>query len=218
MTGRKATHLAEQMGIKGASFTRFDYRGHGLSTGAVEDYCIGDWVEDALRVLDLIRGPQVLVGSSMGAWLAFHVAAICPHRIIGIVGVAAAPDFVEKDLLTRLTHAERQHLDDCGEVVLKSRYSSIGSYKIKKSFVVESRTWKLLSNHALLAKIKCPVRLLHGRSDCDVPPERALELSTVLKNCDIQTSVLEGDHRFSTPACLNAIQAKVDDLLELPTE
>ena len=123
MEGTKALRLGDWAARRGRAFLRFDYSGHGRSSGAFEDGCIGDWVQDALEVLDhLTEGPQILVGSSMGGWIALLLARARPERIAGLVTVAAAPDFTEESIWAGLDARQRAELETAGCVLLPGDY------------------------------------------------------------------------------------------------
>ena len=135
MQGGKATTLETFCTAKGHAFTRFDYFGHGESSGAFEDGTIGRWADDTVHVLDTVtEGPQVLVGSSMGGWIMLHVALALGPQISGMIGIAAAPDFT-RDLMWRdLTAEQRQTLNRDGIILLDSEHDSEG-YPVTKAFI-----------------------------------------------------------------------------------
>ena len=171
MTGTKAVALEAWVAARGQAFVRFDYLGHGQSSGRFEDGTIGRWLDDSLAVLDrLTDGPLVLVGSSMGGWLSLLAARARPERLAGLVLIAAAPDFTERLLLAGLSAADQATLQREGRLERPSQYSPEPSVF----------TWKLIEEgrrHLLLDKplaLPCPVRLLHGQSDPDVPWEYSL--------------------------------------------
>ncbi|EKD61351.1 MAG: hypothetical protein ACD_54C00275G0002, partial [uncultured bacterium] len=139
MTGTKAIYLQDQAEAQGRAFLRLDYSGHGQSGGAFLDGAIGDWFEDALAVITAVTsGPLVLVGSSMGGWIALLLARAIPERIVGLVGVAAAPDFTEDSMWADFTAAQRTELAATGRVVLPSDYDPAG-YVITRRLIEEGR-------------------------------------------------------------------------------
>src|SRR5579872_4276934 len=171
MTGTKAMALEDWARRTGRSYLRFDYLGHGQSSGRFEDGTIGRWLDDSLAVIDqLTRGRLVLVGSSMGGWLSLLVALARRERTAGLVLIAAAPDFTERMLLKGLSSEDRRTLEREGRLERPSQYSPEPSVF----------TWKLIAEgrqHLVLDKplvLPCPVRLLHGQSDPDVPWEYSL--------------------------------------------
>ena len=211
MTGTKALHLQAWAEAQGRSFLRFDYSGHGQSRGAFADGCIGDWRDDAAAVLNVLtEGPQVLVGSSMGGWIALLLARDMPQRVAGLIGIAAAPDFTEKMWEEELSLADRTLVMEEGQTVRASAYSD-ESYPITLRLIEDGRQNLVLQAPLLLP---FPVRLLQGTADLDVPVATALHLLDHASGPDIRlTLVKDADHRFSTPACLALITAAVGDML-----
>ena len=210
MTGTKAVYLQDWAEAQGRAFLRFDYSGHGVSSGDFLDGAIGDWFEDALAVLThLTEGPQILVGSSMGGWIALQLARAVPERVAGLVGIAAAPDFTEDSMWQGFTDAQRQDLLDKGRVELPSDYSP-DPYVITRRLIEDGRTRLVLRDPLPLP---FPVRLLQGTADTDVPPAVALRLLDHATGPDIRLTLVKGaDHRFSTPDCLAMIAAAVDQV------
>ncbi|NGQ89782.1 alpha/beta hydrolase [Rhodobacter sp. HX-7-19] len=210
MTGTKAIHLQDWAERRGRAFLRLDYSGHGQSSGAFEDGCIGDWVEDAMAVIEArTEGPQVLVGSSMGGWIALQIARAWPARVKGLVGIAAAPDFTEDSMWAGFSAAQRQALMEQGRIVIPSDYSE-GGYPITRRLIEEGRQ-RLVLRAPL--PLPFPVRLLQGTADTDVPPAVALRLMDHADCADLRLTLVKGaDHRFSTPACLAMIAAAVEEV------
>jgi pimeloyl-ACP methyl ester carboxylesterase len=211
MTGTKATFLEAWARARGIAFLRFDYTGHGASSGAFEDGGIGDWVRDTIdAVARLTEGPQVLVGSSMGGWVALLLAGRLPGRIAGLVGVAAAPDFTEDAIWPALDPAQRARLEAGGRVELPSAYADEPTVITRR--LIESGRHNLVLRSAL--DLPLPVRLLHGSADRDVDVSVALRL-LVHANCpDMRLTVVRGaDHRFSSPENLELIAQTLEDIL-----
>jgi pimeloyl-ACP methyl ester carboxylesterase len=210
MTGTKALALESWARKSGHAYLRFDYLGHGQSSGRFEDGTIGRWLDDSLGVLDALTvGKLVLVGSSMGGWLSLLAARARPERLAGLVLIAAAPDFTERMLLAGLSAEDRVRLERDGRLERPSQYSPEPSVF----------TWKLIEegrNHLLLDKplaLSCPVRLLHGQSDPDVPWEYSLQIARHLEAPEVITTFIKGgDHRLSTPADLARLVATVEEL------
>ncbi|RVT84508.1 alpha/beta hydrolase [Rhodobacteraceae bacterium CCMM004] len=209
MEGTKALWLENWARDRGRAFLRFDYSGHGQSSGRFEDGAIGDWAEDALAALDaLTEGPQVLVGSSMGGWIALLCARARPGRVAGLVGIAAAPDFMEDSLLPGLSAEQRAELEREGRTLRPSDYGD--PYVITRRMVEDARDHLVLRT-ALLAPF--PVRLLQGTADADVERSVALRLLDHLDGPDVRLTLVKGaDHRFSDPACLAAIGRAVEEV------
>lgn len=210
MGGTKALFLEDWARRQGRAFLRFDYGGHGASSWDFAGLGIGDWTADARAAVDtLTEGPQVIVGSSMGGWIALLLARDRPERIAGLVGVAAAPDFTEDLILPALTAADRAAFDRDGFVARPSGYSD-DPYLYTRALIDQGRANLVL--RAPLA-LPFPVRLLQGTADADVPPSVALRLLDHASGPDIRlTLVKDADHRFSSPACLAMIAAAVEDV------
>jgi pimeloyl-ACP methyl ester carboxylesterase len=210
MTGTKALHLEHWAQSRGHAYLRFDYSGHGQSGGIFEDGSIGDWATDARAVLQaLTEGPQILVGSSMGGWIALLLARVMPDRVAGLVGIAAAPDFTET-IWHELPDAIRQDLLRNSQVAQPSDYSD-APYIITRRLIEDGRRQQVLTAPLHLP---FPVRLLQGTADTDVPPEVAQRLFDHVTGDDIRLTLVKGaDHRFSTPACLAMVTGAVADIL-----
>src|SRR5437763_7691028 len=212
MTGTKAVALEAWARQTGQAYLRFDYLGHGQSSGRFEDGTIGRWLADSLAAIDsLTAGKLVLVGSSMGGWLSLLVARARPERLAGLVLIAAAPDFTERMLLKGLSADDRVTLERNGWLERPSQYSPEPSVF----------TWMLIEEgrkHLVLDKklaLPCPVRLLHGQSDPDVPWEYSLQIARPLDAPEVITTFIKGgDHRLSTPADIARLIATVEELAE----
>ncbi len=211
MTGTKAVALEAWARKSGRAFLRFDYLGHGQSSGRFEDGTIGRWLDDSLAAIDaLTDGRLVLVGSSMGGWLSLLTARARPDRLAGLVLIAAAPDFTERMLLQGLSPEDRATLEREGRLERPSQYSSEPSVF----------TWRLIEegrDHLVLDSklaLPCPVRLLHGQSDPDVPWEYSLQIARHIEAPDVVTTFIKGgDHRLSTPADIDRLVATVEELV-----
>lgn len=210
MTGTKALHLDAWAAAAGRAFVRFDYSGHGASSGSFAEGCIGDWAADAAAVLAaLTEGPQVLVGSSMGGWIALLLARARPDRIAGLVGVAAAPDFTEDGYWAGMDAAARASLAAQGYIDVPTAYAP-GPYRITRRLIEDGRRHLVLRT-PLAAPF--PVRLLHGSADADVPVAWGLRLLDHLAGPDVRLTLVRGaDHRFSDPACLQLLTRTVDEI------
>ena len=211
MEGTKALFLEDWAQRTGRAFLRFDYSGHGQSSGVIEEGTIGDWHEDAVAAISsLTEGPQVLVGSSMGGWQALLLARAMPERIAGLVGIAAAPDFTEDSMWGGFDEAQRRALMEEGQVALPSEYSD-DPYIISRRFIEEGRNRLVLRDPLPLP---FPARFLQGTADADVDMSVALRLLGHAEGPDIRlTLVKDADHRFSTPDCLDLITATVEEVL-----
>jgi pimeloyl-ACP methyl ester carboxylesterase len=213
MTGTKASFLEAHCRRRGWAYVRFDYFGHGASSGDVALGRIGGWAEDTIAVLDaLTEGPQILVGSSMGGWLMLLAALARTERIHALVGIAAAPDFTEDLLWPRLDAAQRQACSETGAVTLPSQYDPRG-YTHQLALFEEGRR-HLVMRAAI--PLTCPVRLLHGILDDAVPWQTSVRLADRLASRDVVvTLVKEGDHRLSSEADLARLAAALDELAYL---
>jgi len=209
MTGTKATALEAFCQSVGRAFVRFDYRGHGRSGGRFVDGTIGAWRDDALAILDHVaKGPQVLVGSSMGGWLMLLAALARPQQVVGLVGIAPAPDFVVR-MWAEAPEDVKRELQETGQWQRPSQYSA-EPYTITRNLLEEGRRHLLLDRPVPLS---CPVRLLHGMRDPDVPWRLSLELAEKLASRDVAvTLVKDGDHRLSEPDDIARLLHTVESL------
>ena len=210
MAGAKATALRDVAAASGHAMLRLDYSGHGESDGAFTDGTIGRWAEDARIVIERqTTGPLLLVGSSMGGWIALLLARTLADRIAGLVGIAAAPDFTESMMWDSMLPAERATTLAQGYLDVPSEYGD--PYRVTRGLIEEGR------NHLILGApipITCPVRLLQGQRDADVPWETAVRLAAILESTDVEVRLIkDGDHRLSRPADLAILAATVRTLL-----
>ena len=209
MTGTKAIALEHACAKAGRAFVRFDYFGHGQSTGEFTDGTIGRWRDDVIAVVDqLSNGPQVLVGSSMGGWLMILAALARPDRIAGLVGIAAAPDFTEDLMWTTFDPAIRKSLEVEGVYLEPSPYDPEPT----------PITMRLIENgreHLVLRQpisFTGPVRLVHGMADPDVPWQHAVRTAEAFASEDVAITLIKGgDHRLSEPDQLDQIVAAVEE-------
>ncbi len=213
MQGAKAVFLEGWCKERDLSFLRFDYRGHGQSSGRFEDGTIGQWKEDVLTALDhLTQGPQILVGSSMGGWLMLLAALQRPERIAGLVGVASAPEFTEIMLNQRFDERQRKRLLEEGVVHVPSCDGG-DSYPITRALIEDGKNHTLL--HAPIA-IDCPVRLMHGMADVDVSWQRSIAVAERLTSDNVRVQLLKnGDHRMNTPEGLATLGGLVEEVIAL---
>lgn len=210
MTGTKAAFVEAWAREAGRACLRFDYSGHGASSGEFLDGCIGAWAEDAAAVLaHLTQGPQILVGSSMGGWIALLLARRYPDRIAAILGIAAAPDFTEDAIWAAFDASERARLLGEGRVEQPSDYSD-APYLITRKLIEDGRRNLVLRDPLPLPM---PVRLLHGCDDRDVATSVPLTLLAHATGPDIRlTLVKHADHRFSGEAELGLIARTLAEL------
>ena len=210
MTGDKSTAIAAFCETRGQACLRFDYSGHGASGAQFEDGTIGRWKDDALAVIDgKSEGPLILVGSSMGGWIALLTAMARKARVAALIGIAAAPDFTEALMWQAMSFAEREILMRDGVLRVPSQYGDPTPITLK---LIEDGRSHLLLDQPI--EIDCPVRLLHGQCDPDVPWEMALRIAEQVTSKDVQvTLVKDGDHRLSRPADTELLLRTVGALL-----
>ncbi len=215
MTGTKAQVLADQALATGGAYVRFDYFGHGESSGAFKDGVISRWRADSLAVIDeLTEGPLVLVGSSMGGWLACLAAIARPERVKALVLIAPAPDFTDKLMAPELSDEARAAIARDGFWIRPSEYDD-GGYAITRDLLEDGARWSILPGPV---PIDAPVRVLQGGADADVPWTHALELANALKSDDVVFSLIkDGDHRLSRPQDLERLVAAVAEARVLAT-
>ncbi len=211
MQGTKAIHLEDWAIAKGRAFLRFDYSGHGESSGAFTDGCIGDWAQDTAAALEqLTEGPLILVGSSMGGWQALLAAKRSPERIAGLVTIAAAPDFTEDSMWASFDETQRATLENEGQVALPSEYGE--PYIITKRMIEDGRTQLVLRDDL---ELPFPTRFLQGTADADVDISVALRLLSHANGSDMRLTLVDGaDHRFSDNACLALIEQAVEEVIK----
>jgi pimeloyl-ACP methyl ester carboxylesterase len=208
MEGGKATALDAWAEANGRAMLRFDYGGCGASSGDFAAQTLGGWRDDAVLMMDAVaEGPVVLVGSSMGGWLMLLAALAWPERVAGLVGIAPAPDFTSWGF----TADQKMTILRDGKLERPSGYGD-QPYITHRAFWESGEALRLL--HADI-DLGCPVRILHGQADADVPWAWSLELMKRLRSADVQaTFVKDGDHRLSRPRDIALLIATVNGLLE----
>lgn len=213
MTGAKALALEDFCREEGRAFTRFDYTGHGASSGDFEDGTVGAWAGDAIAIVDKIaEGPLILVGSSMGGWIMVLAALARPERVKGLVGIAAGPDFTEDLMWAAGTETQRAELMANGRWVRPTAYGD-DPYVITRKLIEEGR------DHLVLRApipFQGPVHLLHGQADPDVPWQTSLRLAEALRSEDVTVELIKnGDHRLSSPVHIDRIWSGTQRVLAL---
>ncbi|KMS53908.1 alpha/beta hydrolase [Sphingobium cupriresistens LL01] len=208
MEGGKAVALERWAVEQGRAMLRMDYAGCGASEGRFADGTLASWRDDVLLLLDaLVEGPVVLVGSSMGGWLALLVALALPDRVVGLVGIAAAPDFTEWGF----TDADKALLATEGRIEEPSPYGE-DPYVTTLTFWQSGQALRLLEG---AIAIDCPVRLLHGQQDRDVPWYVAVKTAGLVRSSDVQTLLIkDGDHRLSRDGDIALLIRTVADLAQ----
>jgi pimeloyl-ACP methyl ester carboxylesterase len=216
MKGTKAAALDEHAARSGRACIRFDYSGHGESEGRFEAGTITSWLEDALAVYKAhARGPQIVIGSSMGGWMTLLLARALANnsahdaKLAGLVLIAPAPDFTEELMWKKFSEDVRNEIETTGKWERPSQYGD-GPYAITKNLIEDGR------KHLLLGKpiqVKCPVRILQGVLDPDVPWQHAMKLVSCLAQDDVtMTLVKDGDHRLSRPEDIERLIKTVEEL------
>lgn len=210
MLGAKAAYLDNWAAQQKRAFLRFDYSGHGESEGVFEEGCIGEWTKDAIAVFDaLTEGQQILVGSSMGGWIATLLALARPERIAGLVFIAPAPDFTEKLMWPSFTDAQRQAILQDGRLEQPSDYADEPEV-ITRKLIEDGRRHLVMSGPIPIA---VPVRILQGMKDDAVPYAHALDFAKMLESSDVEATLTpNGDHRLSTPADLERLARILESL------
>lgn len=211
MEGTKALHLEAWAKSKGRAFLRFDYSGHGQSSGTFEEGCIGDWAEDTVAAIDrLTDGPVIVVGSSMGGWQALLYARAQPERVAGLITIAGAPDFTEDSYWANFDNAQKAELAERGHVSMPSDYM--------EPFIITRRLIEDGRNNLVLRDpldLPFPVRCLQGTADTAVSTDVALRLMDHANSPDMQlTLVKDADHRFSDERCLGLLITTVEEVLD----
>ena len=208
--GTKALDLEQWAQDSGRAFLRFDYSGHGGSSGDFLEGTIGDWAEDAAAIVNVLtEGPQVLVGSSMGGWISLLLARRMPERIAGLVTIAAAPDFTEDGYWTEFDDDQKSTLEAEGQIALPSDYSD-EPYIITRRLIEDGRRNLVLRDPLPLP---FPVRFLQGTADEAVSTSAALRLLEHADGPDMRLTLVKGaDHRFSDPTCLALIRHAVEEM------
>ncbi len=203
MEGTKALAMENFFASEKRDFLRFDYSGHGSSSGGFSEFCISDWVEDSLAVIEqLTEGPQILVGSSMGGWISFLLAEKIPKKIKGIIGIAAAPDFTQHGFWQNFSIEQKKELNKIGHIDIPSIYDS-EPYRITKLLIEDGRKNLIFGKKKVYS---FPVRLLQGTADEDVKIEVPLKLLEEITCSDLTlTLVKDANHSFSSDKCLEII-------------
>jgi len=209
MEGSKATHLHAWAAAREQAFIRFDYFGHGLSSGDFMDGTMSQWADDIDFVCDqLCPGPVILIGSSMGGWAALLAAMNAPQKIAGLVLINPAPDFTEKLTVAGWTEDQIKALENNGVVYEPSGYDE--PYAYSKALIEDGRARQVLDAPIALT---CPIRILQGAEDTVVPPSHSKRLLDVLTGGDVSYTLVEGgDHSLSREPDLKLIEAAIAGL------
>jgi pimeloyl-ACP methyl ester carboxylesterase len=212
MLGIKAEAVRSFCEKRGQAFLRFDYTGHGQSSGSFEDGSIGAWLTDTIFVLEeLAIGPQLLVGSSMGGWIMLLVALQKPERIAAMIGLAAAPDFTENLIWRKFDNNQKARIKKDGYIDLPNCYDIADPYRITYKLIKDGRRHLILKNQI---PINIPIRLIHGICDNDVPYTLSQKLLEKMQSNDIEIILTkQGDHRLSSKTDLKRLSVVLKELL-----
>jgi pimeloyl-ACP methyl ester carboxylesterase len=208
MSGTKALALEGWAKAAGRAFLRFDYGGCGQSEGVFEEQSLSGWRDDVLTMLDrVVPGPAILVGSSMGGWLMLLAARSRPDKVVGLVGIAPAPDFTDWGFTTD----EKMALLQNGRIERESGYSDAPT-------VYTAKFWQSGEANRLMfgeIAIDMPVRLLQGQADPDVPWHRTTRLAELIRSADVQTWIVkDGDHRLSRDTDIALLIRAIEDVIQ----
>ncbi|KAI5615760.1 abhydrolase domain containing 10a isoform 1 [Silurus asotus] len=212
MNGQKAEALEEFCRSLGHSYLRFDYSGCGASEGKITDYNVGTWKKDVLYVLDeLVEGPQILVGCSLGGWLMLLAALARPQKVAALVGISTAADhFVTA--YNELPIQKKTEIQECGFWSFPSRYSEDGSYRLSVDFLREAESHCVLQGPI---PVSCPVRLIHCLQDADVPWHVSVQVAERVLSSDVDVALRkQGCHRMSNKDDIKLIVYTLDDLID----
>jgi pimeloyl-ACP methyl ester carboxylesterase len=206
MEGTKALALEAWAKRTGHAYLRFDYGGCGQSAGAFEEQTLAGWRDDVLAMLDqLVEGPAVLVGSSMGGWLMLLIARDHPEKVAALVGIAPAPDFTDWGFT----------VDEKLQILSEGRLEKVGRYADLPMVYTRAFWQSGEANRVLFSglPIDVPVRLLHGMADAEVPANRTIRLAELIRSAKVQVTLIkDGDHRLSREADLALLIAAVEDV------
>jgi len=213
MQGGKVTTLEAHAKARGQGFVAFDYSGHGQSDGEFADGTVSGWRADSLSMIDeLTVGPLVLIGSSMGGWMALLAALARPDRVMAIGLLAPAPDFTQKLMWPEFTAEQQSEIMETGVFMRPSDYGD--PYPITRALIEDGKQWQIMDSEIPL---DMPIRILQGMADPDVPWEHALDLESKLRTEDIVLSLIkDGDHRLSREQDIKRLLSMADELSALP--
>ena len=211
MEGSKAIFLEKWAKKRNRAFLRFDYSGHGQSSGNFLNLGIGDWCNDAKQIIGLTKNNGIiLVGSSMGGWIALLLSQELGSRLKGLITIAAAPDFTEESMWKNFTEDQKKEVLNKGVLYLPSDYGE--PYPITR-YLIENGRQNLVLREPL--ELHCPVRLMQGTEDTAVTRETALNLFDHINADDLSLFFKRGaDHSFSDQGCLEILEKNLEDLLQ----
>jgi pimeloyl-ACP methyl ester carboxylesterase len=211
MTGGKATHLEGHCQKQGYGYLRFDYQGHGGSSGEFSDGTISIWANNAFDIIaGLTSGPLILIGSSMGGWISMLVIPRLGRRVMAFMGIAAAPDFTHKMMLPNFTIRQLVELRDKGKTYIPNDYDE--PYTITRALMDDGGANQIMDGPI---DIDIPVRLLQGTEDSSVPADWPEKIKARLTSENVEITIVDGgDHSLSTDENLALLTAMLDDLIK----
>ena len=210
MMGSKATYLEEWAERNHYGFLRFDYSGHGQSSGSFQKCTISDWVQDAYEMItEKTKGPIILIGSSMGGWISFIIYQKLRDRVAGLVTIAAAPDFTEDYFWSNFSDMQKSELLSSGRIFLPSDYDEPYAITLK---LIEDVSEAIIFKKS--CTVQCPIRIIQGTEDNSVEIQTATKLLDHI-NCENMrlTLVANADHSFSSPSCLKLLERTIYELI-----
>jgi pimeloyl-ACP methyl ester carboxylesterase len=211
MNGTKAQAIASFAEKNDYDFLRFDYFGHGNSSKEFIDGTIGIWLDNTLKIIDSLTKdqPQILIGSSMGGWIMLLAALARPHKIAGLVGLAAAADFTENLIWNKMSENQKLTLETKKEVLFNNEFCE-DAYPISYDLINEARGHLILNKEI---RLNMPIRLIHGMQDKDVPFQTSIRLAEKLTSLDVQVRLIKNSgHRLSSEMELDIIYQTISDL------
>ena len=212
MTGTKANMLSKWCSDNNYGFVRFDYSGHGKSSGNIEKLTLSHWIKDAISILDCVtEGPQIIVGSSMGAWIMIHLALLRPNRITGLIGISSAPDFTENLIWKNSSNEERSYLQK--NKIWRQPSNEEGIETVITLDLIEDGRKHLILHDQI--PINVPVRLIHGTDDRTVPWETSVKLMQKITSDNITLNLIKGGHhRLSRIEEIKILLDAIRDLID----
>ena len=212
MNGTKAQAISAYARKNDYDFLRFDYAGHGQSSGKFLDGTIGLWLQNTLEIIDNTDKPQILIGSSMGGWLMLLAALARPNKIIGLIGLAAAADFTEEEIWNCMTIKQKEKLSKDGCIDFNNEFCT-DAYPISLELITEARQHLLLTSEI---NLNIPVRLIHGMEDKDVPYSTSIRIAEKIISKDVRVHLLKNaGHRLSESDELEFIYQVISELYAL---
>ena len=216
MFGKKAQEILSWCKNKKIECVLFDYSGHGKSSGNIKILGIKDWISDTQLILkSVITKPTIVIGSSMGGWIALRVGIQNPKKIIGLIGIASAPDFTENLWHNILNKKQKMDIKYFGHTFISSKYNPQG-YVISKKLIEDGKKSLLMKNKYI--NLKCPVKLIHGNLDEEGNIQNSFDILDKIRSNKAELTVIKnGDHRLSKPenlkTIINVLQNLKDELL-----